>query len=206
MRFRLLPIVSVLAVLNLLLPLVCPAQSVTAVSQDTTRVQRTDSTSPGTAQRSMWTDRRITATVLSTLIPGSGQTYLGHTEKGAGITLGTLACALVVGLSENNIIGRNERLDELKAQYKIQADYIGADTVWTKMVSTKSLLDQNVRRRDLFLKIGVVFWVANMVDIIFFTDDKGEKPFGMLETRKGTTFALVPDPKNGVNAVLTIQF
>jgi hypothetical protein len=54
--------------------------------------------------------------------------------------------------------------------------------------------------------LTVAFWVANIVDMVFFTDDKGEKPFGLLETGKRTTFALVPDARNGVNAVLTIQF
>jgi TM2 domain-containing membrane protein YozV len=155
----------------------------------------------------VWTERKIVGTILSVLIPGSGQTYLGHTEKGAAFTLATLACGLVTGLSENNVIGRNERINELKAQYHIATNYIGADSLWGQMVNTKSLLDDNVRRRDLFLKLTVVFWIANVVDIVLFSDDKGEKPFGMLETgRKGTTFALVPDPKNGINAVLRVQF
>lgn len=173
----------------------------------TVRQYPTDSLVKITPQTSTWTDRKIVGTILSVLIPGSGQSYLGHTEKGAAFTLATLACGLVTGLSENNIIGRNERIIELKAQYQIATNYIGADSLWGKMVTTKSLLDDNVRRRDLFLKLTAAFWIANIVDIVLFSDDKGEKPFGMLETgRKGTTFALVPDPKNGVNAVLRVQF
>jgi TM2 domain-containing membrane protein YozV len=175
--------------------------------QDTTRQLRTDSTARITPQTTTWTERKIVGTILSVLIPGSGQTYLGHAEKGAAFTLATLACGLVTGLSENNVIGRNERIIELKAQYQIATNWIGADSLWGKMVTTKSLLDDNVRRRDLFLKLTAAFWIANIVDIVLFSDDKGEKPFGMLETgRKGATFALVPDPKNGVNAVLRIQF
>jgi TM2 domain-containing membrane protein YozV len=200
---------SALFALTLLI-IVCtaasPAQNAKAGGQDTTRVQRTDPASDSAPQQTLWGDRRFIGTVLSVLIPGSGQTYLGHTEKGAAFTLGTLACGLVTALSENNTIGRNERLTELTAQYRIATNYIGSDTLWTKMVSTKSLLDQTVSRRNLFLKLTVAFWIANVVDMVFFTDDKGEKPFGSLQTGKQTTFALVPDPKNGVNAVLTIQF
>ena len=175
--------------------------------QDTTRHQQPDSIVNNAEERSVWTERKILGTVLSVLIPGSGQTYLGHTEKGAAFTLGTLACGLMTGLSENNIVGRNERINELKAQYQIATNYIGADSLWNKMVNTKSVLDDNIRRRDLFLKLTAAFWIANIVDVIFFSDDKGEKPFGLLQTgRNGTTFALVPDPKNGINAVVRIQF
>lgn len=181
------------------------AQTVAAGPRDTT-VRSSDSTSPGGFLGTPWPERRVVSTVLSVLIPGSGQTYLGHTEKGAAFTLGTIACALMAGLSENNVIGRNERITELRAQYQIATNYIGADSIWSKMVNTKELLDQNVKRRDLFLKLTVVFWVANVVDIVFFSGDKGEKPFGLSKTDHGTSLAIVPDLKNGVNAVLTVRF
>ncbi|MBI3788906.1 MAG: hypothetical protein HY276_11720, partial [Ignavibacteriales bacterium] len=53
--------------------------------------------------------------------------------------------------------------------------------------------------------ITAVLWVANLVDIIFFTDDAGEKTFGLLKTGT-TTIALVPNYKNGVNALITVRF
>ena len=204
-------VVHTAAVASLMLTFLVPdpllSQGTPGGSRDTTSQHRPDSTVKTAEGPPLWTDRKILGTVLSVLIPGSGQTYLGHTEKGAAFTLGTLACGLMAGLSENNIIGRNERINELKAQYQIATNYIGADSLWNKMVSTRSILDDNVRRRDLFLKLTVALWVASIVDVIFFSDDKGEKPFGLLETgRSGTTFALVPDPKNGVNAVVRIQF
>lgn len=173
--------------------------------QDSVRRQQPDTTVQASAEQNSWSERKIISVVFSTLIPGSGQTYLGHTEKGAAFTLGTLTSGLITILSENNIIGRNERLDELKAQYQVATNYIAADTIWAKMVSTKSILDKDVRRRDLFLKLTVAFWVANLVDILFFSEDKGERPFGLLETGR-TSFALVPDPKNGINASLSIRF
>ena len=206
MHSRIQSALFALTVLIIVCAVASPAQNTKAGAQTTTQAQRADSASRGAPEQTLWGNRRFIGTVLSVIIPGSGQTYLGHTEKGAAFTLGTLACGLVTALSENNTIGRNERLTELTAQYRIAINYIGSDTLWTKMVSTKSMLDQTVSRRNLFLKLTVAFWVANIVDMVFFTDDKGEKPFGSLETGKRTTFALVPDPKNGVNAVLTIQF
>ncbi|HXG39062.1 MAG TPA: DUF5683 domain-containing protein [Bacteroidota bacterium] len=158
------------------------------------------------SQQEEWTKRKITAVILSALIPGSGQTYLGHTEKGAALTIGTFGSALIAGLSENNVVGRNERLDELKAQYLIAPNYVTADQVWNQMVETKSILDREARRRDLFLKIAIGLWVANMVDIILFTDDRGEKPFGARATEPRATVALVPDLREGIQAVLTVRF
>jgi hypothetical protein len=205
MRVRLRSSLFLTLILVLLTTRTAPAQTFASFQRDTT-VRLTDSTAQRGFLGTPWSERRVVSTVLSVLIPGSGQTYLGHSEKGAAFTLGTIACALMAGLSENNIIGRNERITELKAQYQIATNYIGADTLWSKMVSTKDLLDQNVKRRDLFLKLTVAFWVANVVDIVFFSDDKGEKPFGLREAGRGTSLAIVPDPKNGVNAVLTVRF
>lgn len=185
-----------LTTLVLAIPLIAGEQPRSA-QQDTTAQQETGS--------NPWTERRIIGVVLSTVIPGSGQAYLGHTEKGAAFTLGTLASALIAGLSENNVVGRNERLEELRVQYQSATSYVGADTIWQKMVSTKGILDKDVKRRDLFVKIAIGLWVANIVDMAFFTDDRGEKPFGLLDTRR-TTLALVPDPKNGINAQLTVKF
>lgn len=182
------------------------ARAGSAVSaEDSLQQQRADSIAQGISSQNTWTERKIIGVILSTIIPGSGQTYLGHTEKGAAFTIGTIASALITGLSENNVIGRNERLDELKIQYGQSTSYAGADTIWTKMVSTKSILDKDIRRRDLFLKITAVLWVANLVDIILFTDDAGEKTFGLLKTGT-TTIALVPNYKNGVNALITVRF
>jgi hypothetical protein len=207
MRVKFQQAVVACSFLTLFLPALATSQIARDSLREPVRQPRIDSTVQITPQTRTWTDRKIVGTILSVLIPGSGQSYLGHTEKGAAFTVATLACGLVTGLSENNIIGRNERIIELKAQYRIATNWIGADSLWTKMLDTKVLLDDNVRRRDLFLKLTAAFWIANIVDIVLFSDDKGEKPFGMLETgRKGATFALVPDPKNGINAVLRVQF
>lgn len=182
-----------------------PAVNLLPAAEDTLQRQRADSIAQETSNQNPWTERKTIGVILSTVIPGSGQTYLGYTEKGAAFTISTIASALIAGLSENNVIGRNERLDELKIQYGLSSSYVGADTIWSKMVNTKSILDKDVRRRDLFLKITAVLWVANLVDVIFFTNDTGEKTFGLLKTET-MTIALVPNYKNGINALLTVRF
>lgn len=170
---------------------------------DTVKQQAGDTS--GFAVYQDWTQRRIVGLIFSTIIPGSGQSYLGHTEKGAAFTLAAFGSALVAGLSESNVIGRNERLDELRGQYQLATSYIGADSTWSKMVETKAILDKEVRRRDLFVKLAVALWLANVLDYIFLTTDKGEKTFGFLPGKENS-FALVPDSKNGVNAQLSIRF
>lgn len=152
-----------------------------------------------------WSERKLTGLVLSSIVPGSGQTYLGHQTKGALFTLGTLGSALVAGLSENNVIGRNERLDELKAQYATAIRYVDSDVLWRKMVETKEILDRNRRQRDRFVRIAAVLWVANVVDVLFFTDDEGEKTFGAAE-HPPAILTIVPNLQNGVNAVICLRF
>ncbi|MBI3111115.1 MAG: hypothetical protein HYZ01_06040 [Ignavibacteriales bacterium] len=176
-----------------------------AIAQENPPVAAPDSTVQEEGTSNPWTERKVMSVILSAVIPGAGQTYLGHMEKGAAFTIGTVASALMAGLSENNIVGRNERLDELKVQYSAATSYIGADTVWSKMVSTKDILGKDVKRRDIFVKVAIGLWVANMVDIILFSDDRGEKPFGLLNTPRAT-FAIVPDTRNGLNAALTVRF
>jgi len=181
--------------LFLSLPVILPAQS--ASPGDTL------GTSPPTGRP--WTERRVVATVLSAVIPGSGQSYLGHTEKGAAFTIVFFATSLTAILSENNVVGRNERLGELKLQYDESRSYVISDDIWSRMKETKRILDQEANRRDLYIKIAGAVWLANMVDMVFFTNDKGERTFGSLKI-PGASVAFVPDRTNGVNALISFRF
>jgi len=153
-----------------------------------------------------WTERKITAVIFSTIIPGAGQSYLGHGTKGALFTVGAFGGGLVMLLSENNIVGRNERLAELTGLYYQAIKYDTAQYVWQQMNETKKILDDDVKRRDIFRTLTIAFWALNMLDVILFTDDRGEKVFTSLHLNKQATFALVPDRRNGINAALEIRF
>ena len=155
-----------------------------------------------------WTSRKTVALILSTIIPGSGQSYLGNVEKGAAFTIGTLGTGLITFLFENNIIGRNERLAELTAKYDpaFATRYDSSEQIWARMLDTKSILDDEVRLRNRYRTITLVLWIANIIDVAFFTDDKGEKTFGELRLKEQTTVAVVPDKRNGINALISIRF
>jgi hypothetical protein len=152
-----------------------------------------------------WTERRILATGLSVIIPGGGQSLLGHDEKGAAFTISFFGTALTAILAESNVIGRNERLNELQLQYAESRSYVFSDDVWNRMKQTKDIADSEAKRRDLFVKIAVVVWVANMVDMVFFTQERSEQTFGSAGSKEPLV-ALSPDPHSGFQARLTLHF
>lgn len=162
--------------------------------------QRADTTVFG------WSERKLTAVVLSTIIPGSGQSYLGHTTKGAVITLGAFSSGLMTALSENNVIGRNERLNELKALYAQSNNWENSNALWGQMIETKGILDRDVRRRDLYLKVAVVFWVASIVDAVVFSDDLGVQEFGSAFKEPRTSLALNSAQDGSFQATFTYRF
>ena len=153
-----------------------------------------------------WSTRKTRAVVLSTIIPGSGQSYLGHTTKGAVLTLGFFGSGLITALAENNTIGRNERLTELSALYSQTVNWVEADAYWHQMLETKDIQQKDVKRRDLFLKVTALFWVASVVDAVFFSEDMGEQAFGSAFTAPGPTMGLAVDPHRGMVSTLTYRF
>ncbi len=153
-----------------------------------------------------WTERKLTAVVLSTVLPGTGQTYLGHSSKGAALTVGMFGCGLVAAISENNVVGRNERLEELQALYQQSTTWVSADYYWRQMVETKGILDRDMKRRDLFAKLTIAVWVANMVDIILFSEDIGQVTFGSRTDRSRVHWAIHDDPQGSIRASFFYDF
>lgn len=153
-----------------------------------------------------WSTRKTRAVVLSTIIPGAGQSYLGHSTKGTILTLGFFGSGLVTLLAENNTIGRNERLTELSALYDQTVNWVEADALWQQMLETKDIQRNDVKRRDLFLKFTAAFWIASVVDIVFFSEDLGEQAFGSAFTAPGATMGLTVDPQRGMVSTLTYRF
>ena len=170
-----------------------------------TAVQRSDAQQIDTTIFG-WSSRKLTGVVLSTIIPGAGQSYLGHSEKGSILTIGFFASGLMTALSENNVIGRNERLDELASSYKISNTWVLSNEVWLQMLETKEIQDRDIKRRDLFLKITIGFWVASVVDVIVFSDDEGVASFS--DTIR-PSIDVEKEPTTGetrVRAVLSYRF
>ncbi|WP_176697008.1 hypothetical protein [Candidatus Kryptonium thompsonii] len=69
--------------------------------------------------------------------------------------------------------GGNERLENLEMQYVSTMNWERAEQIWQEMVRVKSDIDKDYKRRNLFLGITAGIWVANIIDVLFFTSDKG---------------------------------
>jgi hypothetical protein len=126
-------------------------------------------------------------------------------DSGTAFTIAFFGTALTAVLAENNVVGRNERINELQLQYAESRTYVFSDDVWNRMKETRSIAVNEAKRRDLYLKIAAVVWVANVVDMVLFTEERNEQTFGS-NGSKEPLVALVPDPIAGVQARLTLHF
>jgi len=144
----------------------------------------TATTSSLQAKATEMSSRQTTALIYSCILPGSGQTMLGHTYKGVGFTMLTFGSALTAGISHNNFIARNERLDALEFQYANATTWENANLIYSSMEGAHSQLKQDKNRRDLFLIISAVVWVSNIFDILYFTEDEGQSLFSSVESER----------------------
>lgn len=142
--------------------------------------------------------RKLTALIYSTFIPGAGQFYLGHKLKGTAFTLTAFGSLVITIVSQNNLIGGNERLENLEIQYQSTMNWEKAEQIWQEMLQVKSDIDKDYKRRNLFLGITAGIWVANIIDVLFFTSDKGsgdifgaKVPFIEVENKNGNLVASV---------------
>lgn len=142
------------------------------------------------------TSRRTTATIYSCILPGSGQTMLGHTYKGVGFTLLAFGSALTAGISHNNFVARNERLDALEFNYTNATTWENANLIYSNMQGTHSQMKRDKNRRDLFLVVSVVVWVANIMDVIYFTEDQGQSLFSSTEREQQLPLGVIDSPHN----------
>lgn len=122
-------------------------------------------------------ERRSTALVYSCIMPGSGQTMLGHTYKGVAFSVVAFGSVLTAAISHNNFIARNERLDALEYQYQNVTNWVSADRLYSDMTGVHQKLVADKNRRDLFLIVSAVVWAANIVDLLYNTDDLGQESF-----------------------------
>jgi TM2 domain-containing membrane protein YozV len=127
----------------------------------------------GQSTSQLFNQRKVTALVYSTFIPGAGQFYLGHKVKGVFFTLATFGSLVTTIVSQNNLVGGNERLENLELQYLNTMNWERADQLWQEMLQVKADIDKDYKRRNLFLGVTVGIWVANIIDVLFFTSDKG---------------------------------
>ncbi len=121
--------------------------------------------------------RKTTAIIYSCFIPGAGQTLLGDPYKGAGFTLVAFGSAITALISHNNYVARNERLDALEYQYKVSTNWTSSDYIYQSMLDAHHLLVSDRNRRNIFLAVSAVIWVVNVADVIWNTEDHGQRMF-----------------------------
>ena len=124
-----------------------------------------------------FTPRKTKALVLSFLVPGSGQTYLGDELKGMGISLAFYGTALSAIIAHNNAQGREDRIKVLTQDYNTKGNYNDAEKVWQTILGEKENRDNDYDRRSIFTWLAVGVWLYNIVDVIFLTGDQGENEF-----------------------------
>lgn len=126
-----------------------------------------------------FTPRKIKATVLSSILPGSGQTYLGNELKGMAISISFFGTALAGIIAQNNASGREDRIKVLTQDYLTRGNYSDAEKVWQSILAEKAERDNDYKRRNIFTWLAVGVWVYNIFDVIFLTDDFGEGEFSL---------------------------
>lgn len=126
-----------------------------------------------------FTTRKIRGIVLSTIIPGSGQSYLGNTIKGAAITIGFFGTGVYAIIAHNNMTGREDRIKVLTNEYNSKGSYADAEIVWRKIEAERILRDEDYKRRQIFTLTSLGIWLYNMIDIFFLTEDFGVDEFAL---------------------------
>ena len=130
-----------------------------------------------------FTPRKIKASILSTIVPGSGQTYLGHELKGMAISLGFYGTFLAAIIAHNNSQGREDRIKVLTQEYNTKGNYADAEIVWQSIIAEKADRDNDYKRRSLFSWLSVGIWAYSLFDVIFLTDDLGETQFSQINSQ-----------------------
>jgi len=138
--------------------------------------------------------RRTTALLYSLAMPGSGQTMLGHPYKGVAFTLAAFGSLLTAVISHNNFIASNERLDALEFQYANATNWVSANTLYNDMIGVEQKLKLDRNRRNIFLAITAVIWTANVVDVLYNTEDQGQTIFSQQHLNSQPSMALLDLP------------
>lgn len=144
-----------------------------------------------------FTPRKIKASILSIIVPGSGQTYLGHELKGMAISLGFYGTFLAAIIAHNNSQGREDRIKVLTQEYNTKGNYADAEEVWQTILAERADRDNDYERRSLFSWLSVGIWVYSLFDVIFLTDDLGETQFSQINSQFDINF-VTTDDFNGV--------
>lgn len=153
------------------------------------------------AEKNLWTVRKMRATVLSAIIPGTGQTYLGSELKGVGLTIGFAGTAIAAIINHNNFCSREDRITNLYGNYKLMSTYAEAEKLWQEISVERAARDKDFNRRKYFSYAAVAIWIYNMIDIVYLTEDAGAEQFSVVP--QAPVYAL--SNPHATNQILSIK-
>ncbi len=135
------------------------------------------------SSKSFWdvdiTGRKLNAVIYSALVPGSGQTYLGHELKGAAISVSFYAAAIAAVIAHNNFLAREDRIKVLTKSYTETREFTKADQLWRDILNEANNRKHDYDRRKIFSYAAAGLWLLNVFDIFFLSDDLGADVFSM---------------------------
>jgi hypothetical protein len=170
----------------------------TAVTPTLSDTVESASSSAITLDQEAGENRKTTATIYSVFVPGSGQTMLGSPYKGVGFTIAAFGSVLTALISQNNFIASNERLDALEFQYKNSTTWVSSDVIYRSMIETHEKMLKYKKQRNTFILISALVWSANILDVVFNTEDEGDVLFSSV------SISAVPLASNGVHPQPTV--
>jgi len=142
-----------------------------------------DDNQPSQSTGDFSSKRMRTALIMSVIVPGAGQTYLGHSTKGA--LLSFLALGSVVGgyVFQSDITSNNERLVDVEGKYLSAGNFIDSDAQYQILLTLRSQSTRYQTKRNIFFGIAAAVWALNIADIIFYTPDNGKEEMTLAPIR-----------------------
>lgn len=179
MKFNFISIFLLIISFNLFASMQSDGEEKSRITSKSKMELLNDLSSGSSLPKMEWTGRKITATVLSALVPGSGQTYLGEHIKGVFITLAFYGTAVTAIISHNNFLAREDRINMLTRAYLLENEFIKADQIWLEIKDEENNRKYDDQRRKIFAYSAMGVWLINMIDVIFLSEDKGGDIFSL---------------------------
>lgn len=143
-------------------------------------------------------DRKTKAVLYSVFVPGSGQYTLGHYLKGTAITLAFFGTGLTAVIAHNNFTGSEDRLKVLTEEYKASGGFAQAERAWQSIQTEKLKRDNDYKRRQMFTYAAIGVWVYNIIDVIFFSEERSRDIFATSQQNNSPEINFVVSDFSGI--------
>ncbi len=166
-------------------PTVTPSNTGTTTPPTANGVDPAHTRLPGAAPTNApwWRRRRGAAVVLSSLIPGAGQTYLGAKLKGGLFSAAAFGGILAAVLANDAFQGEDERLVELQRSYLNAPNYATAQARYDAVTKGEQDRDHARTVGRTAVAVTAAVWAANLIDLSLLTREDGSTKLGFTVNR-----------------------